>query len=276
MWFPAMPGGCLDYVMRLIARLGEAFWTQFKEARHFAAVIGTLFWVAARPRHWETAARRAFSQQVVAIGVESVGIVCAAAIFVGVTVVVHLASWVGAAGQSQLLGPLLVTVVARELGPVLINLGIIVRSGGAMVTELAIMKTSGKVRELEARGVEPFIYLVMPRVFGAAVSAFCLTIVFILVALASGFVFGAMAGKGGSDWALFATSVSNAIHPMDALNVAAKSVLPALFASVCCCVGGLGIGDSLDGLPRVIQRAAARSVAGLFVIAAVVTLLTYF
>ena len=32
-------------------------------------------------------------------------------------VVVQLAFWTGATGQSQLLGPLLVSVVGRELGP---------------------------------------------------------------------------------------------------------------------------------------------------------------
>ena len=75
------------------------------------------------------------------------------AVFVGITVVVQLVFWVGEAGQSQMLGPLLVAVVARELGPVLINLVVIVRSGSAMATELGVMKISGEVRALEAQGI---------------------------------------------------------------------------------------------------------------------------
>jgi len=39
------------------------------------------------------------------------------AAFVGISVVVQLTFWTGEVGQSQLLGPLLVAVVARELGP---------------------------------------------------------------------------------------------------------------------------------------------------------------
>jgi osmotically-inducible protein OsmY len=81
-------------------------------------------------------------------------------------VVVQLAFWVGEAGQSQLLGPLLVAVVARELGPVLINLIVIVRSDSAMTTELGILKINGEVRALEAQGSDPFLQLVMPRVLG--------------------------------------------------------------------------------------------------------------
>jgi phospholipid/cholesterol/gamma-HCH transport system permease protein len=261
--------------MHVVGRLGETVWAQWDEVRHAAAVIGTVLCVGVQPRYWGRTVRSAFARQVVAIGVESVGFVCGVAVFVGIAVVVQLASWVEEAGQSQLLGPLLVTVVARELGPVLINLVLIVRCGSAMATELGIMKIGGRVHELEAQGIAPFIYLILPRVLGAAVSTFCLTIIFVLVAFASGYLFGAMLGKGSPDLLLFADSVSNAIHPKDVLNVAAKSILPALFASACCCIGGLGIGGALMEVPRVTQRALARSVVGLFVIAAVVTLLTY-
>ena len=195
--------------------------------------------------------------------------------FVGISVVVQLSFWIGEAGQSQLLGPLLVAVVARELGPVLINLIIIVRSGSAMTTELGVLSINGEVRALEAQGCEPFSHLVLPRVLGMAVATFCLTIVFILVAFASGFLFAAWTGKGSGDLLLFADTVSRAIQPKDVVNILAKSILPALFASASCCIGGLGVAGSVAEIPQATQRALTRSVAGLFVISAVVSLLTY-
>lgn len=243
--------------------------------RHAAAVMGTVLLGVVRPRYWARPVRRAVAQQVLAIGVEPVGFVCAVAAFVGISVVVQLAFWLGAAGQSQLVGPLLVAVVARELGPVLINLVVIVRSGSAMTTELGVLKIDGGVRALEAGGVDPFAHLVLPRVLGMAVSTFCLTIVFILVAFASGFVFAAWVGKGSRDLFLFADTVSRAIQPKDVFNILAKSILPALFASASCCIGGLGVGGSVTDIPQVTQRALTRSVAGLFLISAVVSLLTY-
>ncbi len=261
--------------MRMIGGLGEVVWGQWEEVRHATAVIGTALSLCVRPRYWVRTVRRAFAHHVVAIGVESVGFVCGVAVFVGIAVVVQLTFWVGEAGQSQMLGPLLLTVVARELGPVLINLVVIVRCGSAMATELGIMKIGGRVRVLEAQGIAPFIYLVVPRVLGAAVSTFCLTIVFILVAFGSGYLFGVMLGKGSSDWLLFANSVFNAVQPKDALNVVAKSILPALFAGASCCIGGLGVSGSVLAIPQATQRALVRSVTGLFVICAVVSLLTY-
>jgi len=262
-------------IMRWIGRLGERVWAQWDELRHAAAVIGTVLGTGVRPRYWVRAVRTAFARQVLAIGVEPVGFVGAVAAFVGISVVVQLTFWVGEAGQSQLLGPLLVAVVARELGPVLINLVVMVRSGSAMTTELGVLKINGEVRALEAQGNDPFLHLVMPRVLGMAVSTFCLTIVFILAAFASGYLFAAWMGKGSGDLLLFADTVSSAVQPKDVFNILAKSSLPALFASASCCIGGLGVSGSVTEIPHATQRALTRSVAGLFVISAAVSLLTY-
>ena len=261
--------------MSLIARLGAEVWAQWDQLQYAAAVIGTAICNAVRPRYWVRTVAEAFARQVLAIGVEPLWFVGAMGVFVGISVVVQLTFWVGEAGQSQLLGPLLVAVVARELGPLLINLVVIVRSGSAMTTELGILKINGDVRALEARGSDPFLHLVMPRVLGMAVATLCLTILFVLVAFASGFLFAAWTGKGSGDLFLFADTVSGAIQPKDVFNILVKSVLPALFASASCCIAGLGVGEAVAEIPQTTQRALTRSVAGLFVISAVVSLLTY-
>ena len=262
-------------IRRVIGGLGEMVWAQWDEVRHAAAVIGTVFCLGICPSYWVRTARKEFARQVLAIAVEPLWFVSAVAVLVGISVVVQLSFWADEAGQSQLVGPLLVTVVARELGPVLINLVVIVRSGSAMTTELGVLKISRDFRLLEAQGGDPFRKLVMPRVLGMAVSTFCLTIVFILVALVSGYFFAAWMGKGSRDLLLFADTVSGAVHPKDIFNILAKSILPALFASASCCIGGLGVGGSVAEIPPATQRALTRSVAGLFVISAAVSLLTY-
>ena len=258
-----------------LAGVGDFAWTQWYEVRHTAAVIGTVLWFSVRPQHWVRAVRTAFARQILAIGVEPLWFVGAVAVFVGISVVVQLTVWTGEAGQSQLLGPLLVAIVARELGPVLINLVVIVRSGSAMTTELGVLKINGEVRARETQGGDPFLQLVLPRVLGTAVSTFSLTVVFILVAFASGYLFAAWTGKGSRDLFLFVDTVAGAFQPKDVFNILAKSILPALFASASCCVGGLGVGGSVAEIPQVTQRALTRSVAGLFVISVAVSLLTY-
>jgi phospholipid/cholesterol/gamma-HCH transport system permease protein len=219
--------------------------------------------------------RELFARQVLAVGVEPLAFVLGVAVLVGISLVVQLGFWTGQAGQSAMLGPLLVTVVMRELGPILTNIVVIVRSSSAMATELGVLKASGGVRALEAQGLDPFLHLVMPRVLGVAVATFCLTIVFILVAFASGYLFGAWWGKGSRDLWYFTNTVLTALRPQDILGIVAKSILPALFTSASCCLGGLGVSSSFTDIPHATQRALTRSIVGLFLISAVVSLLTY-
>jgi phospholipid/cholesterol/gamma-HCH transport system permease protein len=261
--------------MRGVAKLGEKVCAQWDELRHAAAVIGTVLCLSVQPRYWVRRVPNLLARQILDVGVEPVGFVCGVAAFVGMSVVVQLAFWTGQAGQSQLLGPLLVAVVARELGPLLTNVVVIVRSSSAMATELGVLKINGEVRSLEAAGNDPFLYLVMPRVLALAVSTLCLTILFILVALASGYLFGAWLGTGSRDVWFFTNSVLKALRPQDIAGIVAKTILPALFTSASCCIGGLGVGGSVRDIPHATQRALTRSVAGLFVISAVVSLLSY-
>ena len=259
----------------LAHRLGLQAWAQWHELQHVAAVVGTVLYTCGRLRDWTQPVRKALARQILAIGVEPLAFVGALAVFVGISVGVQLTFWAGEAGQSQLLGPLLVAVVARELGPLLINLVVIVRNGSAMTTELGVLKITGEVSALETRGGDPFLQLVLPRVLGMAVSTFCLTVVFILVAFASGYVFAAWTGRGSRDVLLFANTISGAVQPKDVFNILAKSILPALFASASCCVGGLGVGGSVAEIPQATERALTRCVGGLFAISVTVSLLTY-
>ncbi|MDB6022790.1 MAG: hypothetical protein JWQ04_2647 [Pedosphaera sp.] len=261
--------------LRILAGLGSSAQAHWDDLRHAASVIGTVLYTGIQPRYWTRAMRTAFARQILDIGIEPLLFVGAVAVFVGISVVLHLTHWVGEAGQSQLLGPLLVTVVARELGPLLINLVVIVRSGSAMTTELGVLKINGQIRALEAQGSDPFLHLVVPRVLGMTASTFCLTIIFILIALASGFFFAAWTGEGSRNLLLFVDNVSSAVQPKDVLNIVAKSILPSLFASASCCISGLGVGESVTQIPQATQCALTRSVAGLFAVSVLVSLLTY-
>lgn len=261
--------------MQTLAGVGGFVREQFREVQHLAAVLGTTLVLSAQPRRWLRTVREVFARQFFFFGVESVRFVLIVAVLVGISVVVQLGVWTGKLGQSQQLGPLLVVVVARELGPLFANFVLIVRGGSAIATELGIMKAGGEVRVLEAQGLEPLLFLVMPRVLAMAVSAFCLTVIFVLVAFASGYGFGAFVGQTNEDPAVFLNSVFKAVRPFDAIGFLVKCLLPALLTAVICCTEGLSVEGGVTQVPLAAKRALARSLAALFITSAVVSLLTY-
>jgi phospholipid/cholesterol/gamma-HCH transport system permease protein len=190
-------------------------------------------------------------------------------------VVVQTQVWLGKVGQSPLIGPVLVMVVVREIAPLLVNFIVIGRSGTAMATELATMKLNGEIRVLDAQGLDPFVYLVLPRVVGAAASVFCLTIVFIAVSFVSGYFSGALLGANMGPPSLFVSEIFKAVRPADVLNVIVKTLLPGATTGAICCAEGLGVGAATTEIPQAATRAVVRSVAAMFVLSALVSLLTY-
>jgi len=106
----------------------------------------------------------------------------------GLLVIGQTVSLLSRVGANDLLGAVMVTVVVRELGPMLAALLVLSRTGTANVVELGTARALGEVEALEVLGIDPIHYLVVPRVIGMAVGIFSLTVYLILGALVSGYL----------------------------------------------------------------------------------------
>ncbi len=261
--------------LRLLAPVGSYVREQWRDWQYFFAVLATTLFLGLQPSRWRRTVRRVFARQLLLSGLDSVRFILIMAVLVGISVVVQLDVWTGKVGQSQKLGQLLVVVVARELGPLFANFVLIVGAGSAITTELGLMKVGREVRVLEAKGVEPLLFLVMPRVLALAVSAFCLTVIFVLVAFFSGYTFGAFIGAANIEAGAFINEVFKAWNAFDGISILVKSLLPALLTGTICCVEGLSVESAVTEVPLAAKRALARSLGALFVTSAVVSVLTY-
>ncbi len=261
--------------MTCLGTLGLHMRSAVRRELAVLAVLGTLLRRAACPRHWPRTTRAVFARQILFTGVEALRFVSLVALLTGVSVVVQAQVWLNKAGQSGLLGAVLTTVILRELAPFLVNFIIIGRSGTAMAVELATMKVFGEVRVLEAQGLDPLLYLAMPRALAMAVSGFCLTIWFTLVAFASGYAFGILFGIGTLDPLLFVHTVLQGLKPADIYNLLAKTLVPGLATATLCILEGLNVQASITEIPQAATRAVVRSIAALFLVSAIVSVLTY-
>ena len=242
---------------------------------HLFAVLGSIIGQATRPRHWPRTTRAVFARQILFTGVEAMPFVSMVAFLTGISVVVQAQVWLSKAGQSGLLGGVLVAVIIREVAPLLVNFIVIGRSGAAIAVEMANMKVFGEIKVMEAQGLDALLYLAIPRALGTAVSVFCLTIWFIIVSFFSGYAFGILFGVGATDPLIFLNTVLRGLHPADIYNLLAKTLVPGLFTSGICIMEGLSVRNSITEVPQAATRAFVHSVAALFIISAVVSLLTY-
>ena len=261
--------------MNTIARLGNSTLEGWREICYLAGIIWQTFAVAVKPRYWTRVVRAELYRQIISTGIDTSGFVIYVACAVGISVVAQVLVWLELIGQSLSLGPLLVTVLVREAAPVLINLLAIGRNGTALASELSNMKIAGEVRVLDVQGLDPFIYLVMPRVLSLTLSVFCLAVLFVVVAFASGYLSKLLLSPIAVEPGTFVRSIIFSVSPVDLINFLSKTIIPALFTGAICCSQGLRVQTSLTEVPKATKRAVALSVRALFGISALVSLLTY-
>jgi phospholipid/cholesterol/gamma-HCH transport system permease protein len=262
--------------MSFLNNIGAGWVDKGRTWRHYIAMLWSVTCIAVQPRYWPRTTRNVFARQVLFTGVEAWKFIALIACMVGLSIVVQFQVWLTKFGQTQLLGPILVMAVVRELGPLLVNFIIIGRSGTAMAIEMGNMQIAGEVRALDAQGLDPFTYLVLPRVAGAAVSIFCLTIIFIVVAFFSGYLCGVLTGAQTGNPLRFLESIFGALQQADVFNVLIKTLVCGAMTGVICCAEGLSVSTASTEVPQAATRAVVRSTAALFVMSALVSLVTYF
>lgn len=248
---------------------------QLRAAARLAGLLWAVVWKGGRWGTWTPPVRNVFARQVLFTGLEATGFIAGIALLFGVLSVVQAQVWLGKLGQSALIGPVLVTLLMRELGPLLTNFVVIARSGTAITTELANMKVNGEVRALDAMGLDPFVYLVIPRVLGVAASTFCLTVIFSAVSLGGGYVCLWLMEWGELDMVRFFENVIGAVGPADVLTLLAKSILPGMLTGACCCEEGLSVGGAVTEVPIAAGRGVIRSITALFVSSVLISLAAY-
>lgn len=259
--------------MWLISRVGSQFIARARALCLTAAVLWAALRLMGSRATWPRTVREQIGKQILFTGYDALGLTLLIAAAVGVSVVAQGQVWLARFGQSDMLGTLLIAVIFREAAPLLVNFLVISRSGTAIVAELATMRVNGQVRALDVQGIDPMIYLVIPRMIGLAVSTICLTVFFIAFSLMIGFLFGLTLESGTRDGVAFIESVLKPIRFSDILSLLAKTVLPGLVTGVICCVEGLSIKGLATEVPQAATHAVVRSIAALLVISAIISLL---
>ena len=259
----------------MLGAIGRGTLGWLGRVAHMTAMVWAVALKAAQPATWTAPLRNVLARQVLFTGLEATRFVALIAVVVGVLVVVQAQYWLMRLGQTALIGPILTAVVLRELGPLLTNFVVIARSGTAISTELASMKVHGEVRALDAMGIDPFVYLVVPRVLGVAASTFCLTILFLAVTFIGGFACMWVLLLGDIDVGLFFGNIIGAVTVADVFSLLAKSILPGMLTGAICCEEGLGVGVAATEVPIAATRGVMRSVATLFVTSLLISMVAY-
>jgi phospholipid/cholesterol/gamma-HCH transport system permease protein len=162
-------------------------------------------------------------------------------------------------GAFDYIGTVMVTVIVRELGPLLAAVLTLARAGNANVIELGTARALGEVDALEAAGIDPVHYLVVPRVIGMTLGVFSLTVYLILAALASGYLFVFLRGVPLTPADYF-NELAGSLNWLDFVLLALKSCTFGFFIGIVSCYHGLAQPLRLEEIARVAVRATSQCI----------------
>jgi phospholipid/cholesterol/gamma-HCH transport system permease protein len=207
-----------------------------------------------------TAVRPLMMREISRAGVRLLPMFLFAALALGFLVVGQTVSALTRVGAADtLFGNIMVVVVVRELGPLLTAFLVLARVGAANVVELGTARALGEVESLEALGIDPVHYFVVPRVVGMAVGIFGLTIYFILGTLASGYLWVFVQDVPLQPWD-YLDQIAGALTYLDFVLLALKTAAFGFIISIVTCYHGLAQPLQLDQISRATVSAVAQSV----------------
>src|SRR6056297_2867148 len=172
----------------LLQRLGRHSINSFHEMLYgagffYQSLLASLQFIRRRQ-----VGRGVLTMQLLLTGVEALGVTALISVSLGGVIIIQGVSLLPQFGQGVLIYKILITVITRELGPLLCAFVVIARSATAIATELGHMVVSHQIEAYIATGVNPIRYLVAPRFIGVTLSMVLLNLYFNVFGLVGSFI----------------------------------------------------------------------------------------
>jgi len=217
--------------------------------------------------------RRVLTFQILFTGVEALPVIAVLSLGLGAVIIIQGVSLLPQFGQGQLIYTILITVITRELGPILTAFIIAARSGTAISTELGNMVVSHEIEAYIATGINPISYLAVPRVLGVTFSLVVLNLYFNVFGLLGSYFVTALIRPIG--FQEYFGNLLNALTIVDVGSSILKSVVFGVIISSVATYYGFQVEQASTEVPVMAIRSVGRGFVLLIVADAILTLVYY-
>lgn len=186
--------------------------------------------------------------QIQLVGNNSLGIVLLTAFFVGMVFSFQIIKELLYLNASNFIGSILTISFIRELSPILTSIIIIGRVGSSFTSELASMQITDQIDALYLLGINPIMYLVLPRLYACILVLPFLNLLSFATSLSSSaylcFILYSI------DSRIFFSSALSSLFLLDIIKSCLKSCIFGIFISIISCAWGLSTISSSKGVGK--------------------------
>ncbi len=216
---------------------------------------------------------RVLTMQLLFTGFEALGVTALISVSLGAVIIIQGVSVLPQFGQGQLIYTILITVITRELGPILCAFIVIARSATAIATELGHMVVSHQIEAYIATGVNPIRYLVAPRFLGVTLSVILLNLYFNFFGLVGSFILTQFFEPIPA--AEYFQNLLVHLRTADIISSLLKSVVFGLVISHAATYNGLKVQQSSTEVPQVVIKAVVQGFTLCILFDALITMVYY-
>ena len=230
-------------------------------------LVGSLFWLGRDTFEWMWRAfvlRRvrigsgAITSQLVRVGVRSISIVMLVSGSIGIILALQTAPTLEQYGQTDKVANLVGVSVFRELGPLIAAIVMVGFAGASIAAEIGTMVVGEEVEALEAMGLNPVRYLVVPRLAATVTSLLALAVVSNLTAVFFGMVVGTLVL--GIPYDLYISNTISQLKMSDFLTGLMKAGVFGLLLGLIACYNGLRVTGGAAGVGKATTETVVQTV----------------
>jgi phospholipid/cholesterol/gamma-HCH transport system permease protein len=203
---------------------------------------------------------------------QALSMISVVALFVGATLTAQ-SELLGGPLQRETAGRVLVTVIVRELAPLITAILVAGRSGTAIATEIGVMRVNSEILALASLGIDPPRFIVWPRIVSTTVSVPLLTVYFSTMAVLGGFI--ALFFIDAHAVSEFRSGAVLGLSLVDLPLVLVKAVGLGGLIGWICSYYGFEVGSSPTEVPQKASKAVVQSLMACIIYNAVITMVFY-
>ena len=191
-------------------------------------------------------------------GVLSVLIIAVSGLFVGMVIGLQGYTQLAKFKSADVLGFMVAASLLRELGPVLAAILFASSAGGAMTSEIGLMKTTEQLEAMNVMAVNPVARVVAPRFWAGVISMPLLASIFNIAGIYGGYLVGVQ--WLGLDAGIFVSQMqSNIDLSYDVINGLIKSLCFGMAVTLIAVYQGFHCVPTAEGILRASTRTVVSS-----------------
>lgn len=191
-------------------------------------------------------------------GWQAMPLITLLAIVTGSVIILNTGGGFNPFGSGTMTGQLLYLIVVKELGPLIVALVVIARSGTAVASELGNMKANREWDALKVMGINPLTYIIFPRLLAGIISIWALCFNFDVIAILGGYAMTYLLHTMPFGW--FIDSVMQNITFAGLILVFVKNAVIAVVIFSVSCYQGITVKQSHHEVPQVTTKAVVISI----------------